>query len=56
MRVVSKYLYTGVEDGLTSIGDRNVTVTFIGPTVITYMDRVGVTCTFVTGVVTFGSL
>ena len=40
--MVSKYLYTGVADGLTSIGDRNVTVTFIGPAVITYMDLVGV--------------
>ena len=54
--MVSKYLYTGVADGLTSIGDRNVTVTFIGPAVITYIDRVGVTCAFVSGVITFGLL
>ena len=33
------------------MGDRNVTVIFIGPAVITYIDLVGVICTFVTGIV-----
>ena len=33
---------------LTSMGERNVTVTFIGPALMTYIERVGVICTFVT--------